>query len=124
MATEEILRLNQRLLETVAAGDWAAYSQLCDPSLSAFEPEAVGNLVEGMDFHKYYFDLPKSNVPKNTTMVRPHVRIMGDVAVVSYIRLVQCVDANGAPQTGKSEETRIWQRQQDSWKHVHFHRSV
>ena len=124
MATDEILRLNQQLLETLAAGDWAAYIKLCDPSLSAFEPEAAGNLVEGLDFHKYYFDLPKSNAPKNTTMIRPHVRIMGDVAVVSYIRLVQYLDAQGSPQTGKSEETRVWQRQQDSWKHVHFHRSV
>lgn len=24
--------------------------------MTAFEPEALGNLVEGMDFHKFYFD--------------------------------------------------------------------
>lgn len=32
------------------------YSKICDPHLTAFEPEAMGNLVEGMDFHKFYFD--------------------------------------------------------------------
>ena len=30
--------------------------RLCDPHLTAFEPEALGNLVEGLEFHKFYFD--------------------------------------------------------------------
>jgi hypothetical protein len=28
--------------------------------LTAFEPESLGNLVEGMDFHKFYFENGKS----------------------------------------------------------------
>lgn len=24
--------------------------------MTAFEPEALGNLLEGMEFHKFYFD--------------------------------------------------------------------
>lgn len=32
------------------------FSKICDPHLTAFEPEALGNLVEGMDFHKFYFE--------------------------------------------------------------------
>jgi hypothetical protein len=24
--------------------------------MTAFEPEALGNLVEGLEFHKFYFD--------------------------------------------------------------------
>ena len=27
-----------------------------DPHLTAFEPEARGNLVEGLEFQKFYFD--------------------------------------------------------------------
>ena len=50
---EELLRLNQRLLESIATADWAAYEELCDPSLTAFEPEALGQLVEGLDFHRF-----------------------------------------------------------------------
>lgn len=33
-----------------------ASRKICDPHMTAFEPEAIGNLVEGMDFHKFYFD--------------------------------------------------------------------
>jgi hypothetical protein len=30
--------------------------KICDAHLTAFEPESMGNLVEGMDFHKFYFE--------------------------------------------------------------------
>lgn len=32
------------------------FRKICDPHLTAFEPEALGNLVEGIDFHKFYFE--------------------------------------------------------------------
>jgi calcium/calmodulin-dependent protein kinase (CaM kinase) II len=48
---------------------------------------------------------------------------MGDSAVLSYIRLTQTLDSAGAPQTGRMEETRVWQKINGEWKHVHFHRS-
>ena len=31
-------------------------SKICDSHLTAFEPEALGNLLEGLEFHKFYFD--------------------------------------------------------------------
>lgn len=27
--------------------------------MTCFEPETLGNLIEGMDFHKFYFDNSK-----------------------------------------------------------------
>ncbi len=119
----ELLSLNQKLLDAIAEGDWASYSDLCDPSLTAFEPEAVGHLVEGMEFHAFYFRLSGGQVKPHNTMCSPHVRVMGDVAVVAYYRLTQVVDADGHPSTRGTEETRVWQRQNGRWKHVHFHRS-
>ena len=120
----EILALNQRLLDSIARADWATYETLCDPTLTCFEPEAMGQLVGGMEFHRFYFQLPGATEPHNTTMASPHVRIMGDVAVISYVRLNQRVLVDGTPVTRAVEETRVWQKQAHVWKHVHFHRSV
>jgi calcium/calmodulin-dependent protein kinase (CaM kinase) II len=123
-ATEaELLRLTQRLLDSIAAGDWATYQELCDPTLSAVEPESHGLLVEGMAFHRFYFELGGFHGRHQTTMARPHVRILGDVAVVTYVRLVQRLGGDGAAVTTSSAETRVWQRQGGAWRHVHFHRT-
>lgn len=120
----ELLELNGRLLESIAGGDWATYRELCDESLTAFEPEARGQLVAGLDFHKFYFDLGASKLPHHTTMASPHVWLLGpDVAVLAYTRLTQRADAAGASMVSAVNETRVWQRQQGRWRHVHFHRS-
>ena len=120
----ELLLMNQQLLDAIAAADWETYTALCDPMLSAFEPESQGHLIEGMDFHKYYFDLGAGKSPKNTTMCAPHIRFVGETGVIlSYVRLVQFIDSDGSPQTSQCQETRVWEKTDDGWKHVHFHRS-
>ena len=120
---DQVLELTQKLLMAATSGDWETYVELCDPSLTAFEPEAVGNLVDGLDFHNFYFKLPGGgDSPIQSTIVAPHIRIMGDVAVIAYVRLTQKL-RDGAPITAAMEETRVWQRSGNSWKHVHFHRS-
>lgn len=122
---DEILALNQRLLDSIVAGDWKTYTALCDDSLTAFEPEGRGHLIEGMPFHKFYFDLGGASGPRTTTMASPHVRFLGDdAAVLSYVRLTQRLNAASSPETVAIEETRVWQKQGGTWKHVHFHRSV
>jgi ketosteroid isomerase-like protein len=123
--TDELLQLNQRLLESIARADWATYADLCDPSLTAFEPEACGQLVEGLAFHRFYFDLGGAKGPHHTTMIAPRVRVLGDVAVIAYVRLNQRVtEEEGTPFTTAFEETRVWQRRDGKWRHVHFHRSA
>ncbi|MBL9092509.1 MAG: DUF4440 domain-containing protein [Planctomycetaceae bacterium] len=126
---QELLALNQKLLVAIVGGDWKTYAELCDPTLTCFEPEARGHVVEGMPFHKFYFELggsaPKPAIATNVTMASPHVRLMGaDAAVLSYVRLNQKLNASGEPVTVAVEETRVWQRIGGAWKHVHFHRSL
>jgi ketosteroid isomerase-like protein len=121
--SEELLRLTQRLLNAIATAQWSVYEELCDPSLTCFEPEASGQLVQGMEFHHFYFKLGAGQRERNTTICSPHVRVLGDVAIVSYVRLNQRVLTDGAPVTHAFEETRIWHRVGDRWRHVHFHRS-
>lgn len=121
---DEILALNQRLLESIFAADWQTYEELCDPSLTAFEPEGRGQLIVGMPFHRFYFDLGPSKAAYQVSMASPHVRWLGpDAAVLSYVRLVQKV-TDGDPVTATTEETRVWQRRDGKWRHIHFHRSL
>jgi calcium/calmodulin-dependent protein kinase (CaM kinase) II len=120
----ELLDLTRRLLQAITTGDWDTYQLLCDRSLTAFEPEACGQLVSGIEFHRFYFGLGRPSGNINTTMVAPHVRLLGpDAAVVSYVRLTQSVGDDGRPRSACCEETRVWQRQDGQWLHVHFHRS-
>lgn len=120
----ELLALNQRLLDAIAQANWAAYQELCQPDLTCFEPETCGQLVEGMAFHKYYFDLGSDGRPCLNTMASPRVRLLGaDAAIIMYVRLVQRLGSDDAPKTTAVEETRVWQRIDGHWRHVHVHRS-
>jgi calcium/calmodulin-dependent protein kinase (CaM kinase) II len=121
----DILSLNQAMLESVAKGDWISYAAFCDDDLSCFEAETNGVLAEGLPFHRYYFELPadSNSSPVNVSMARPHLRWLSEDAVVlSYTRLTQRL-AGGEPMTTSCCETRVWQRQNGTWKQVHVHRS-
>ncbi|KAM9823155.1 calcium/calmodulin-dependent protein kinase (CaM kinase) II beta 1 isoform 10-T10 [Syngnathus typhle] len=121
---QEIIKITEQLIEAINNGDFDAYAKICDPSLTSFEPEALGNLVEGMDFHRFYFDnlLSKNDKPIHTTILNPHVHLIGeDAACIAYIRLTQFVDGQGRPQSSQSEETRVWHRREAKWQNIHFH---
>lgn len=121
----EVLEQNQLLLDSIARGDWATYQALCDPGVTAFEPEAHGALVEGLQFHYFYFDLsPRAARQTQTTMIAPKVRVLGDVAYVAYVRLNQREMTDGMASSQAFAETRIWHRQGENWRHVHFHRTA
>lgn len=119
----ELLDLTRRLLAAILAGDWKTYALLCDEGITCFEPEAGGHLVEGLPFHKFYFDLPGSDSPRQATISAPSVRIIGDVGIVCYVRLTQKLDTSGNPVTAIADETRVWQKKGKGWKHIHFHRT-
>ncbi|XP_065261128.1 calcium/calmodulin-dependent protein kinase type II subunit delta isoform X18 [Emys orbicularis] len=121
---QEIIKVTEQLIEAINNGDFEAYTKICDPGLTSFEPEALGNLVEGMDFHRFYFEnaLSKSNKPIHTIILNPHVHLVGDdAACIAYIRLTQYMDGSGMPKTMQSEETRVWHRRDGKWQNVHFH---
>ncbi|XP_069913115.1 calcium/calmodulin-dependent protein kinase type II subunit gamma isoform X19 [Oryctolagus cuniculus] len=121
---QEIIKITEQLIEAINNGDFEAYTKICDPGLTSFEPEALGNLVEGMDFHKFYFEnlLSKNSKPIHTTILNPHVHVIGeDAACIAYIRLTQYIDGQGRPRTSQSEETRVWHRRDGKWLNVHYH---
>lgn len=123
---QEIIKITEQLIDAINNGDFETYAKICDPHITAFEPEALGNLVEGMDFHKFYLDnVPgKSTKPMNTTILNPHVHLLGEeAACIAYVRLTQFLDENGHPHTTQHQETRVWHKRQSKWTSVHFHRS-
>ncbi|KAM6894996.1 calcium/calmodulin-dependent protein kinase type II delta 1 chain isoform 5-T5 [Lycodopsis pacificus] len=123
---QEIIKVTEQLIEAINNGDFEAYTKICDPGLTSFEPEALGNLVEGTDFHRFYFEnaLSKGKQPIHTILLNPHVHLIGDeAACIAYIRLTQYIDGTGMPRTMQSEETRIWHRRDSKWQNIHFHRS-
>ncbi|XP_043672787.1 calcium/calmodulin-dependent protein kinase type II alpha chain isoform X8 [Vespula pensylvanica] len=125
---QEIIKMTEQLIESISTGDFEGYTKICDPHLTAFEPEALGNLVEGMDFHKFYFDnavLGKNCKAVNTTILNPHVHLLGeDAACIAYVRLTQYMDKQGVAHTHQSEESRVWHKRDNKWQNVHFHRSA
>jgi calcium/calmodulin-dependent protein kinase (CaM kinase) II len=122
---EEILQCTERLLGAISAGNWELYETLVDPSLTCFEPEACGHLIDGLDFHHFYFLAKKEEgTSSQTTIVAPHIRVLGDVGIIAYTRLSQHADTSGKFTSRAMEETRVWHRKDGQWRQVHFHRSA
>lgn len=66
--------------------------------------------------------LSKNSKPVHTTILNPHVHLIGeDAACIAYIRLTQYIDSQGRPRSCQSEETRVWHRRDAKWLNVHFH---
>lgn len=113
-------------VKLINCGSFSCCSKLADPHITAFEPEARGHLVEGLEFHKFYFEnvLSKRTTPINTTILSPHVHMLGEeAACICYVRLQQYINSAGAALTSQSEETRVWHKKSGHWVNVHFHRS-
>lgn len=125
MDDEALIDLNRKLLEAIARADWSAYEDLCDPGLTCFEPETQGHLIEGLEFHRIFFEQGGHLGRHVDTIVDPHVWRLGeDGAAVAYTRLVQRTGEGGGISITAFHETRVWRRTEAGWKHVHFHRSV
>jgi calcium/calmodulin-dependent protein kinase (CaM kinase) II len=122
---QEIIQLTEQLLKSIVTADWEAYAKLCSDDITAFEAEAGGYLVQGLPFHKHYFDRAGDHPGKDvtTTIASPIVHVTGDAATIAYVRLTQKIDCHGQFVTATKQETRVWHKRSGQWKHVHFHRS-
>eukprot|EP00729_Bicosta_minor_P010471 gene10471-18737_t len=82
----EVIKLNNDLVTCIGAKDWDTYKRLVDPALTCFESEAPGVLVEGLDFHKFYFDLPAAPKGKTrTTLLDLKANMLtSEVCLITY----------------------------------------
>lgn len=126
---EYIINLTKTLNQSIIDGNFEKYKELSSQDMTCFEPEAVGYLVVGRDFHEfYYLNGDKSTRKIQFTIQNPSVRFIGDgkVAIIAYVKIMQIFDIK--TQTFKStsnEETRVWNYEESSgkWLLVHVHRS-
>merc|ERR1712194_184266 len=92
---KDLIAITEKLLSAIGSGDFATYSSLCHDESTCIEPETLGQIVHGLDFHKHYFDLPSdpSNppAPSNITLCDVNVRVCpkGVMGFVTYNRLGQ-----------------------------------
>ncbi|NXS72508.1 KCC2D kinase, partial [Pandion haliaetus] len=124
---QEIIKVTEQLIEAINNGDFEAYTKICDPGLTSFEPEALGNLVEGMDFHRFYFENGKHSY-LNLHLFLVTVEFCYMCFSVCFCcahshTIGHYMDGSGMPKTMQSEETRVWHRRDGKWQNVHFHRS-
>ncbi|NXA59107.1 KCC2D kinase, partial [Mohoua ochrocephala] len=129
---QEIIKVTEQLIEAINNGDFEAYTKICDPGLTSFEPEALGNLVEGMDFHRFYFENGKYSlfISKEYYFSEFCYRCFSVCFCSAHSHITghlrerrRYMDGSGMPKTMQSEETRVWHRRDGKWQNVHFHRS-
>lgn len=53
---QEVIRITELLLNALNQGDYEIYSRLCDPHMTSFEPENLGNLVDNMEYRRFCLD--------------------------------------------------------------------
>lgn len=123
--TNSILDLTQKLLDSFAKKDWETYINLVDEKSTSIDPESSNNFIEGLDFYKFYFDLPNGRINKiKENIIQPNLKFYGDIAIICFKRLTQVfTDDNKKSETKSCSETRIWKKVGNNWKLVHSHRS-
>ena len=123
---QQIIGLTEILIDSNLANDWETYSSLCDPYLTTREPGPQGRVVEGLQFHKRYFDLNRGerNRGGQTTMRDPEVKLLSErAAAVSYSRFAPGNDRDFRSVGSSVRETRVWEVINGRWLNVHFHQS-
>nr|XP_002119355.1 calcium/calmodulin-dependent protein kinase type II delta chain [Ciona intestinalis] len=121
----EVFHATEQLMQSINSRNFAAYSRFCSNDFTCFDPLSMGNLMHGNDFQKYYFETaPKSEHLRKSSILNPHIVLLGgDVAYIAYICLTQYIDGSGKPVSVQTEETRIWNKVEGSWRNSHLHRS-
>ena len=111
------------LLHSIKQGDASTYSRLTSSTLSCIEPETGGQLVLGLDFHLFLVEKTSKATKYHIEIVDPVIRVYGNTAYAAYILTNSFWNDNG-PRFSQVQETRIFHKENDLWKMVHFHRSA
>ena len=118
---QEIYDITIEVLHAIRKGDVEKYKQLSSDKLSAIEPETSGYVVVGLDFHLFFL----SHTPPrdyHIEIINPVINVYGDTAYIAYT-LIDNKLTEGKFNIKTVFETRIYHKEDNSWKMVHFHRN-
>lgn len=118
---QEIYDLTVKLLHAIRKGNIETYKELSSETLTAIEPETSSNIVKGLDFHFFFMS---HNQPKDYhfELIDPVVRVYGNSAYIAYT-IINSSHLDGQFKLGTVHETRIYHKENNHWKMVHFHRN-
>lgn len=118
---QEIYDLTLDLLKAIRTGDIEKYKLFSSDKLTAIEPETSSLIVEGLDFHMFFLNRTQ---PKefHLELVNPVIRVYSDTAYIAYT-LIENRYVDGKFNIKNIFETRIYNKENDRWKMVHFHRN-
>jgi hypothetical protein len=126
MSELEILDITRRLLQAIHDGDSEAYRALCAPEVSCFETDVAPYRIDGVDFHLDLIQAMKRQDAYEKLvrfdLLSPRVQLYPGFAVITYTRLMT-YQGEGNPYYKTSNETRVFAKESDGWKMIHFHRS-
>lgn len=71
----EVIKLTKLLLNAINQGDYEAYTQLCDPHMTSFEPENLGNLIDNMEYRRLALDQARQLQLNHTQLERQAAKL-------------------------------------------------
>ncbi len=122
MATipDTILALEKAALDRWGKGDPSGYLELYAPDVSYFDP-AVAGRIDGLDaMQQYYAPFTGKISVDRFEYLNPHVKVNGDIAILTYNLISHGRGAEGAPAVRtRWNVTEVYEPLGGDWKIVH-----
>jgi len=115
-------------VRAIAGGDWGAYAATTSPELTLYEHFVTPHRQVGLDFHRFMIEhhwaTGGPGRAHHVSVLEPMVQFLagGAVAVVSYTLMVSVAGEAGVTHRS-TNETRVLERWEDTWRVVHVHKS-
>ncbi|HEV3329377.1 MAG TPA: DUF4440 domain-containing protein [Bryobacteraceae bacterium] len=118
----KILALERAALDRWGKGDPGGCLELSAPDVTYFDP-AVPRRIDGHDaLRKYYAPFTGKISVDRFEFVNPHIRVNGDMAVLTYNLVDHLRSADGTESIGtRWNVTEVYEQSGGGWKIVHTH---
>lgn len=110
------------LLHAIQKADITEYRKRVRRDVTCFEPETRGHLLRGISLHALLVEKSDPVEDYHIELVDPVIRVVGNMAYAAYS--LHLTELKEREETICTENvTRIFEKQESSWKMIHFHQS-